>query len=251
MSSSPRIACFVSRRHWLTTRYKDASVSTALPGPENQQPQNPYKTQPASDQAPTVPNEKKKGGCLKWGGIGLGIVVLLAIAGSCGNEETPDGETVTTSSSTMESQAPMTSNEDATENENSEATASEKSEVAEEASTAEKAQENESEERQEVPREYKNALRSAQTYTTMSGFSYDGLYEQLTSEYGEGYPAEAAQYALDNLDVDWNEQALKSAKNYQEIMPMSDSQLFDQLTSEYGEKFTPEQAQYAIDHLDD
>lgn len=84
----------------------------------------------------------------------------------------------------------------------------------------------------------------------MSGFSYQGLYEQLTSEYGEGYPPEAAQYALDNVKVDWNEQALKSAQSYQKLMPMSDSELFEQLTSEYGEQFTAEQAQYAIDHLD-
>ena len=101
-----------------------------------------------------------------------------------------------------------------------------------------------------VAREYKNALRSAESYLRMSGFSYQGLYEQLTSEYGEGYPPEAAQYALDNVKVDWNEQALKSAQSYQKLMPMSDSELFEQLTSVYGEQFTAEQAQYAIDHLD-
>jgi Host cell surface-exposed lipoprotein. len=44
-----------------------------------------------------------------------------------------------------------------------------------------------------------------------------GLYEQLTSEYGEKFPAEAAQYAIDNLTTDWNLQALKCAKDYQKI----------------------------------
>ncbi|SNV68047.1 Host cell surface-exposed lipoprotein [Corynebacterium imitans] len=227
-------------------------MSTAFPGSENQQPQNPYDTTSSSDKHLTVPDEKKKGGCLKWGGIGLGVVILLAIVGSCGGEETPDNGTVMSSSPAEKSEDSVAPNEDAAENTNSDTEASDGNDaVADHTPPSAETQKDDSEKPQDVPREYKNALRSAQTYTKMSGFSYDGLYEQLTSEYGEGYPAEAAQYALDNLDVDWNEQALKSAKNYQEIMPMSDSQLFDQLTSDYGEKFTPEQAQYAIDHLDD
>ena len=76
------------------------------------------------------------------------------------------------------------------------------------------------------------------------------IYDQLTSEYGEQFPAEAAQYAIDNLDVDWNANALKTAKNYQETMSMSKAAIYDQLISEYGEKFTAEQAQYAVDHLE-
>ena len=103
---------------------------------------------------------------------------------------------------------------------------------------------------EEVPREYNNALRAAENYLSFMAFSEKGLYNQLTSEYGDGYPAEAAQYAIDNIEVDYNEQALKSANNYLDIMPMSDSELFNQLTSEYGEQFTAEEAQYAIDNLE-
>ena len=102
-----------------------------------------------------------------------------------------------------------------------------------------------------VPREYKNALKSAQNYIDMMAFSEQKLYDQLTSEYGEKYPAEAAQYAIENVEVDYNQEALEAAMNYQEIMPMSNQQLFDQLTSEYGEQFTQTQAQYAIDNLQD
>ena len=76
-----------------------------------------------------------------------------------------------------------------------------------------------------------------------------GIYNQLTSEYGEKFSAEAAQYAIDNVEVDWKENALKKAKTYQEMMSMSPSAIYDQLVSEYGEKFTPEEAQYAIDNL--
>jgi hypothetical protein len=101
----------------------------------------------------------------------------------------------------------------------------------------------------EVPSEYRAALRSAQNYLDFMHFSYAGLYDQLTSEYGENFPAEAAQYAMDNVKADWNAEALEAAISYREIMAMSDAQIWDQLTSEYGEKFTPEQADYAIANM--
>jgi Tfp pilus tip-associated adhesin PilY1 len=104
-------------------------------------------------------------------------------------------------------------------------------------------------EKDDVPREYKNALKAAQNYIDLMAFSEKGLFEQLTSEYGDQYPKEAAQYAIENVVVDYKEEALESAINYQDTMPMSDQELFDQLTSEYGEQFTEEQAQYAIDNL--
>ena len=100
-----------------------------------------------------------------------------------------------------------------------------------------------------TPLEFRNALRSAENYLRISGFSEAGLRDQLTSEFGEAYPAEAADYALANLEVDWNEQAVKSAEAYQEIMPMSRTELIDQLSSEYGDKYTVEQATYAVDQL--
>ena len=101
-----------------------------------------------------------------------------------------------------------------------------------------------------VSREYKNALRSAESYIKYSDFSKAKLYDQLTSEYGSKYPADAAQYAIDNVKADWKAEALDAAKAYQKYTPMSDSELYDQLTSEYGSGFTPEEAQYAIDNLD-
>ncbi len=97
----------------------------------------------------------------------------------------------------------------------------------------------------------KNALKKAETYSTVMHMSKKGIYNQLTSEYGEGFTAEEAQYAIDNLKADWNANALATAKNYQEMMSMSKNAIYQQLTSEYGEGFTAEEAQYAIDHLDD
>lgn len=81
--------------------------------------------------------------------------------------------------------------------------------------------------------------------------SKQAIYDQLTSSYGEGFPADAAQYAVDNMTgVDWNANALEKAKQYYYDMAMSKSAVYDQLTSSYGEQFTASQAQYAIDHLD-
>lgn len=102
-----------------------------------------------------------------------------------------------------------------------------------------------------VSKEYKNALKKAESYAKTLHMSKAAIYDQLTSEYGEQFPADAAQYAIDNLEFDWNANALEKAKSYQETMSMSKSAIYDQLISEYGEQFTAEEAQYAIDHLED
>lgn len=177
------------------------------------------------------------------------IIVIIFIAGAFGggtDEASDSQENDTEVASESSTPAEPVENEEETEEVEQEEEPDE--EVTEETETEEVVEESEPEE--EVSREFANALKSAENYTSIMAFSEKGLYDQLTSEHGEGYPAEAAQYAMDNIDVDWNEQALKSAKNYQETMPMSDSSLYDQLVSESGEGFTPEQAQYAIDNLD-
>ncbi|RBP98672.1 hypothetical protein CRD60_01085 [Bifidobacterium aemilianum] len=102
---------------------------------------------------------------------------------------------------------------------------------------------------QSVPVDYQSALSKAQSYSTMMHMSKAGIYDQLTSEYGEKFSPEAAQYAVDNIKADYNANALAKAKTYQQSMNMSPEAIRDQLTSEYGEKFTPEEAQYAIDNL--
>ena len=102
----------------------------------------------------------------------------------------------------------------------------------------------------DVPAEYQAALKSAETYAKMMNMSKKGIYEQLTADYGDQFPAEAAQYAVDHLEgVDWNKNALESAKNYRETMSMSNQAIYDQLIADAGDKFTPEEAQYAIDNL--
>lgn len=99
--------------------------------------------------------------------------------------------------------------------------------------------------------EYLNALAKAKSYSDTLHMSKKGIYKQLTSEYGEQFPSDAAQYAVDNVNVDWNANALAKAKSYQQTMHMSTNAIYKQLISEYGEQFEPSEAQYAIDHLND
>ena len=56
-----------------------------------------------------------------------------------------------------------------------------------------------------LSRPQKNAVRSAEQYINMTGFSREGLIEQLSSEYGDGYGIEDATIAIDSLNIDWNE----------------------------------------------
>lgn len=100
-------------------------------------------------------------------------------------------------------------------------------------------------------REAKAALGSAKTYADTMHMSKDAIYDQLTSSAGDKYPEDAAQYAVDNLEADYNENALKSAENYLDMMDMSDDEIYSQLTSDAGDKFTPDEAKYAVDHLED
>lgn len=96
-----------------------------------------------------------------------------------------------------------------------------------------------------------NAVRSAESYLDFKGFSRIGLSNQLTSEYGEGFAAEDAEFAIAYLEsigaVDWNAEAAESAKSYLDFKGFSRDGLYDQLTSEYGESFTPEQANFGLD----
>jgi hypothetical protein len=89
-----------------------------------------------------------------------------------------------------------------------------------------------------------NAARSAEQYLSMTGFSRDGLIQQLSSSAGEGYSVADATAAVDSLTVDWNENASKSARQYLDMSGFSCSGLIEQLSSRAGDKYTVEQATY-------
>jgi hypothetical protein len=89
-----------------------------------------------------------------------------------------------------------------------------------------------------------NAVRSAEQYLAMSGFSRKGLIEQLSSEAGNGYSVSDATAAVDSLNVDWNENAAKSARQYLDISGFSCAGLIEQLSSSAGSDYTVKQATY-------
>ena len=90
----------------------------------------------------------------------------------------------------------------------------------------------------------RNAVRSANSYLQLSGFSRQGLIDQLSSEFGDSYSVGDATVAVNSLSTDWNAQAARSAVSYLELSGFSCRGLIDQLSSESGDKYTVEQATY-------
>ena len=82
----------------------------------------------------------------------------------------------------------------------------------------------------------KNAVKSAESYLKFKGFSRLGLIDQLIYE---KYSQEDATFAVDNVQVNWNDEAAQSAKSYLSFKSFSRQGLIDQLVFE---KFTPAEA---------
>lgn len=101
----------------------------------------------------------------------------------------------------------------------------------------------------DVSIEYENALTQAKMYNQNLSLSKDGLFRQLTSEYGGQFSEDAANYAIEHLDADYKAAALEKAKSYQSGLSMSKNAIYDQLVSD-AEGFTEEEAEYAIEHLE-
>lgn len=90
----------------------------------------------------------------------------------------------------------------------------------------------------------KNAVKSAESYLAFAAFSRSGLIKQL--EFEEFSKADA-EFAVDYLNVDWNEQAAKSAESYLDLTSFSRSGLIKQLKYE---GFTDAQAKYGADQAE-
>ena len=57
------------------------------------------------------------------------------------------------------------------------------------------------------------AVKSAESYLEFQAFSKAGLIRQLSSDAGEGFSKADAVYAVNHIEVNWNEQAVKSAES--------------------------------------
>ena len=105
---------------------------------------------------------------------------------------------------------------------------------------SERAPEPEEEPEPELTAGQSNAMRTARDYLGVLAFSRSGLIKQLEFE---GYSNADATFAVDAIDVDWNEQAAQSARQYLDVMGFSRSGLIDQLVFE---GFTRQQAEYGV-----
>ena len=97
--------------------------------------------------------------------------------------------------------------------------------------------------KEETPKEtvaQQNAREKAQNYLDTMPFSRTGLVKQLVFEEFEKADAE---YGVDALKVDWNEQAAKKAQSYLDVMSFSQKSLIAQLKFD---GFTLEQAKYGV-----
>ncbi len=192
------------------------------PGPQQVAQSTPFvqSAPPAQTVAPA-----KKGHLLRNAGIVVGALLLVGIgaaianSGSSNNNSTPGTTTASSPAVTAAATAKAT------------AAATAKAAPAAPAGPT-------------LTNQQKNAVRSAQSYLSFQAFSRQGLIDQLSSAYGEGYAVADATIAVDSLNVDWNAQAVKSAKSYLSLMPFSCNGLIEQLSSAAGEKFTVAQATY-------
>lgn len=89
----------------------------------------------------------------------------------------------------------------------------------------------------------KNAVRTANSYLNIGGFSRAGLIKQLEFE---KYSRDDATYAVDKINPDWNEQASIKAKSYNDMSGFSKEGLIKQLEFE---GFTIEQATYGANSV--
>ena len=91
------------------------------------------------------------------------------------------------------------------------------------------------------------AVDAAEGYLSLGqGFSEQGLLSQLTSSAGSGFTQAQAEYAVNYLHPDWDQQAVDAAKGYLQLGGFSQASLLQQLTSSAGSGFTQAQAEYAV-----
>ncbi len=94
------------------------------------------------------------------------------------------------------------------------------------------------------------ALAMAQEYADWGDMSKQAIYDWLTDDFmGEYFTHDAAQYAIDNVQADWNANALAAAQGYSDFAHSSRAQIEDMLSSEIVGGFTPDEVQYALDNV--
>ena len=171
--------------------------------------------QPVGTEAQAVPpvpaTSQKKPALKKWGAVGLIAAVALAIFGVAISGGSTDTASVADESVAAAEQTPGDAEAETTPVEDP---------------------------KEELTVAQENAIRQAESYLAISGFSKQGLIEQLEFE---GYSKADAKFAVNNIDVDWNDQAALKAESYLDISGFSKQGLIEQLEFE---GFTTAQAEF-------
>ena len=188
--------------------------------------------------------KKQKSGITKWIIVAIVVIAIIGVAGCQKGTTNKDLDSAKTETSTKPTEVTTAATNI------SETDGEDNTEVTTAATSLSETDSKDNAEDKSVPNEYKSALNKAASYSDTMHMSKAGIYDQLTSEYGEKFSSEAAQYAIDNMEADWNANALEKAKDYSTTMYMSKKGVYDQLISDYGEKFTEEEAQYAADNVE-
>lgn len=93
---------------------------------------------------------------------------------------------------------------------------------------------------EEVTDNQTRALKTANEYLSVLNFSKSGLANQLIHD---GFTNEEANYAVDNLTIDWDEQAYETAQTYLQLISFDAWDLEEQLMHD---GFTEVQARNAV-----
>jgi Host cell surface-exposed lipoprotein len=95
------------------------------------------------------------------------------------------------------------------------------------------------------------ARAAAQGYLALNtGFSRQGLINQLTSNYGGQFSVADATWGVDHSGADWDAQAVLAAKGYLNLgTGFSRDGLIQQLTAPIADAFTYDQAVYAANQV--
>ena len=134
---------------------------------------------------------------LKYYGIGLIVTFILIAAFAPKTTNTGDKSTTAKVETTVKEEP-----KEKTEEEKAAEVAKQKADEEAKADADAKiaAEKAAKDEKDNIPKEYQSALKKADTYANKMNLSKKGLYEQLTSDAGEKFTEEEAQYAINNLE---------------------------------------------------
>ncbi|MDO5726870.1 MAG: Ltp family lipoprotein [Bowdeniella nasicola] len=99
----------------------------------------------------------------------------------------------------------------------------------------------------DVSEAYREAMQVAYDYNELHHPSKAVLYDYLLSDEGGSHLPDAAQWTVETIAADWNNNALETAHDYHE-RSYSLAAIYTALTSD-AHRFTPEEAQWALDAL--